>query len=66
MNDERWEPIETAPVGMSFLAAYFYSEGGEWVYDVAMLHRDHACGINEGAGPFTHWRTLPEPPDQPL
>ncbi len=54
--------IETAPVATSFLAAYFYEDGGEWIYDVAMLHRDHICGVNEGSGPFTHWRSLPEPP----
>ena len=63
---DQWQPIETAPHAMHFLAAYFYGEGGEWIYDIAAWHRDHVCGTNDGTGPWTHWRLLPEPPQAAL
>lgn len=62
LTSDRWRDIADAPKdGTQFIAAYFYEERGEWIYDIASWHGDHACGVNDGSGPWTHFM-VPEPP----
>jgi hypothetical protein len=48
-----WREIESAPPATTVFVAFFDEEVGEWCVGVAMY---------PVAGPWTHWRPLPEPP----
>lgn len=53
-----WQPIETAPHAMHFLAAYFDASFGEWICSVQM-RPDYQLNY-----PWTHWTPLPDMPEQ--
>ena len=56
-----WQPFETAPkTGEWFLA--IWAQTGRPVYAVVAWRGGFWVEASEEVGPFTHWMSLPQPP----
>jgi hypothetical protein len=59
----RWQPIETAPVGVEVLAAVEFDGPGDWRIKPAMRMESGRWNVNCATWTPTHWMPLPTAPD---
>jgi len=72
MNNNQWQPIETAPKDGTWILVYksFYlygSDDSEWYVDKYIVRWDNECwniSMDDIIVSPTHWMSLPKSPTQ--